>query len=285
MVTTEQLVALLGSSPTTIGGGNPNVAYNPATGFVAIPEGVTWTGTNWQYAGPTASGPDLAAFAAGDQFAPNTTGVVTPNGVQAPVVQAPVVQAPGVQAPGAQGGGAPALNVGMGSDFVTSILQLLGQLSGFAIQREQTQMQVQGQREQTQMQTQAQRDIAGVTAQQNAAFQLAGLYAAGPKSAAELAFAQAGQGLPAVGGGAAQLEQLIGASTRGGTGSTTTSPGGQSFSVPNTLSGQQLGGLAGNPNLAGIVESFSRAGGNPDVFRRSLAALLPSGFSGVGSGF
>lgn len=61
--------------------------------------------------------------------------------------------------------------------------------------------------------------------------------------------------------------------------------GGPAITVPSTLGGAQLSNLSGNPNLAGVIQSFAQAAGNPDIFARSAAALLPSGFGGTGSGF
>lgn len=118
----------------------------------------------------------------------------------------------------------------------------------------------------------------------NAAQALAGLYAAGPQSAAELAFLQAGMGFPAIGGSQAAAEDLFGAATRGASGRSTFSAGGQSVGIPNTLSGGQMRQLQGNPNLAGVIQSYARAAGNPDIFARSQAALVPSGYRDIMGG-
>ena len=165
------------------------------------------------------------------------------------------------------GGGVPGLNIPYGAEYLSPALQLYMEMLG---QIGQNQRFFPGLQEQ-----QRQFDE---TARQRAALSLASLYAAGPQSAAELAFANAGQGLPAVGGNAAALAGLIGPSTRGATGSTSTSPGGQTFTIPNTLSGAQLSGLTGNPNLAGVLGSFAQASGNPDIYRRSIEALIPHGY-------
>lgn len=165
--------------------------------------------------------------------------------------------------PGLVGQGPGELNVPFGADFLEPTLNAFTQLAGLQQAREQFQ----------------QSNLL------NAARALANLRAQGPQSAAELAFLQAGMGFPAIGGSRAAIEDLVGASTRGATGRTFADFGnGQGVSIPNTLSGAQLSGLQGNPNLSGVLESFATAAGNPDIFKRSIAALVPSGFEGVGSG-
>lgn len=155
------------------------------------------------------------------------------------------------------------MNVPYGSDYLDPTLQLYGLLAGLQ----------QGDKQ----------------FQQNALFNagnsLANLYAQGPNSAAELAFLQGGMGFPAIGGSRAAVQDLIGASTRGATGTYGLDlPGGQGVSLPSTLSGQQMQGLQANPNLAGVIGSFAKAAGNPDIFRRSIEALVPSGYQSSGSG-
>ncbi len=181
--------------------------------------------------------------------------------------------------------GAGELNVPFGADFLSPTLGLQGILAGLQEQGRQfdiTQPEQVSQFGQTLGEQGRQFDIGALF---NAAMSLAGLRAQGPQSAAELAFAQAGIGLPAIGGSAQNIEGLLGATTRGATGQTQFSAGGQGINIPNTLGGQQLAQLQGNPNLAGTLQSFAQAAGNPDILQRSLSALLPSGFQGVGSGF
>lgn len=170
---------------------------------------------------------------------------------------------------GGAGGAGGELNIPFGSEFFDPTLTALMQLFGLGEQRRQFDI--------TQPEQQRQFDV---TAFQRAALALANLRAQGPQSAAELAFAQAGMGLPAIGGSAANITDLLGATTRGASGQTQFEAGGQRVNIPNTLGGQQLARLQGNPNLAGVLGSFSRAAGNPDIFARSQAALLPSGFPG-----
>lgn len=114
----------------------------------------------------------------------------------------------------------------------------------------------------------------------NAAQALAGLYAQGPRSAAELAFANSGMGFPAIGGNAAAIEALIRSSTLGASApaANLNLGGGQAVSVPSTLGGQALARLQADPNLAGVIASFAKAAGNPDLLARSGAAALPAGF-------
>lgn len=156
-----------------------------------------------------------------------------------------------------------ALNIPYGADYLNPVLNAYLTLAGLNQQQQQFQQ----------------------NAAYNAAAALASLRAQGPLSAAELAFRQAGMGYPAIGGSTAAIEGLLGASTRGATGNTVTDFGnGQSVSTPNTLSGQQLQGLEANPNLAGVVQSFATAGGNPDIYKRSIQALLPASYQASGSG-
>ena len=115
-----------------------------------------------------------------------------------------------------------------------------------------------------------------------AAQALARLYAQGPQSAAELAFMNAGAGFPAIGGNAAAIASLIRSSTLGGSNpdATLNFGGGQSVSIPSTLGGQALARLQADPNLAGVIASFAKAVGNPDILSRSAQALIPAGFGG-----
>ena len=113
------------------------------------------------------------------------------------------------------------------------------------------------------------------TASFNAAMALANLRAQGPQSAAELALAQSGLGLDPFRSGA-NTAGLLGTSTRGAGGSSRFSVGGFNFDTPNTLGGQQL--AQGSPNTLGVLGSFAKAAGNPDLIGRSIRALLPSGF-------
>lgn len=162
----------------------------------------------------------------------------------------------GVPAPG----GAPTLNVGMGSDFLPPILGLLGQIYGIGENRRQFDITSAFQKAQT-------------LAQLNA----------NPRSAFELASLRQNMGL----GGTpfeGDIRQLIGATTQGASGQGSANPGTGNVTVPNTLTGGQLGALQGDPNASGIVESFAGAAGNPDILKRSIAALLPSGFQGIGGG-
>ena len=194
------------------------------------------------------------------------------------------------------------MNIPFGADFLQPTLNLQGILAqlqeqqrqfGLTLPEEQRQFDVnaalqrqqllgqQGQFGQTLAEQQRQFNTQSLF---NTAASLANLRAQGPQSAAELAFSQAGLGLPAIGGSAQNIEGLFGATTRGAGGGTTFEAGGQRVGIPNTLGGAQLAQLQGNPNLAGVLGSFARASGNPDLLARSVAALLPSGFQGAGSG-
>ncbi len=187
--------------------------------------------------------------------------------------------------------GAGELNVPFGADFLSPTLGLQGILAQLQEQGRQFDI---AQPLQEDILAEQQRQFGLTFGEQgrqfntsalfNAAQSLASLRAQGPQSAAELAFAQAGLGLPAIGGSAQNIAGLFGAATRGAGGQTTFGAGGQMIDIPNTLGGAQLSQLQGNPNLAGTLQSFAQASGNPDLLSRSLAALLPSGFQGVGSG-
>ena len=225
----------------------------------------------------------------------------------------PAVTSSGSVAPRAQvsanpspPGAAPVLNVPYGADYLDPTLQLYAQMLGLASNEKTFGMGLGEDRRQFDLglgenqrqfnmtfpETQRQFDarlgfdqgMFQTNTLMDAARALAGIYAQGPHSAAELAFLQAGMGFPGIGGSVAAMEGLIGAGTRGATGSTGVNVGGQRVSTPNTLSGSQLKGLQGNQNLAGVLGSFAKAGGNPDLFGRSYAALLPSGFQGTGGG-
>lgn len=52
--------------------------------------------------------------------------------------------------------------------------------------------------------------------------------------------------------------------------------GNQQVSVPGTLSGRELDFLSANPNVANIIQDISDKFGNPDVFARSMSALIPT---------
>ena len=154
-------------------------------------------------------------------------------------------------------GGAGALNVPYGSDYFSSVLDAYLRMLTLGQQRQQFQ----------------------TTAQMAGAEALARLFAAGPQSAAELAFSQAGRGMPAFGGGAVPIEDIIRSATFGAG----AAPGvldfnGQQISVPATIGGAALERLRGNPNAAGVIQSFARPAGNPDIIQRSIASLLPAGF-------
>lgn len=167
------------------------------------------------------------------------------------------------------------MNVPFGSEYLDPALNLYGLLAQLQQQKEQFEATL----------GQTDRHF-GANTLLSAGQALANLYAQGPQSAAELAFLQGGQGFPAIGGGRAAIESLIGSATRGATGSTSVDfPGGQGVSIPNTLGGTQMQGLQSNPNLAGVLESYAKAAGNPDLYARSIASLVPSAFRGMGSGF
>lgn len=212
---------------------------------------------------------------------------VTANGTVAPTAP--------VSAAAPPPGQAPVLNVPYGSDYLDPTLALYAQMLGLAsnektfglgLAEDQRQFNLQfpeSQRQFNQTLGLNQQQF-GVNTLMDAAKYLANLYAQGPMSAAELAFYQSGLGFPAIGGSSAAAQDLIGAATRGATGNTTFSAGGQAVNIPNTLSGAQLRGLQGNPNAAGVIQSFAKAAGNPDIYQRSFNALIPSGYTGTGGG-
>ena len=271
--TTEQLIALLGYDP------NQHYAQLQAQG---VP----------QFAIDAVKAQNNARINAAYPPAVTSSGTVAPRAA--------------VSANPSPPGSAPQLNIPYGADYLNPTLQLYAQMLGLAsnektfglgLGEDRRQFDLglgenQRQFNMTFPETQRQFDqrlgfdqnMFQTNTLMDAASMLANLYAQGPASAAELAFLQAGMGFPAIGGGTSPMEGLIGGATRGGTGRTGVNIGGQSVSTPNTLSGGQLRGLQGNQNLAGVLGSFAKAGGNPDLFSRSYAALLPSGFTGSGGG-
>ena len=260
--TTDQIVALLGYDP------NQHYAQLRAQGVpeFAIQEVMNQNNQRISAAFPPA---------------------VTPSGTVAP--SAPVTANPSPP------GQSPVLNVPYGADYLDPTLALYAQMLGLAsnektfgmgLAEDQRQFNLQFPENQRQFNETLGfgKEQFGTNTLMDAARALANLYAAGPQSAAELAFLQANMGFPAIGGGRVPMEDLIGSATRGATGNTTFSAGGQSVGIPNTLSGAQIRGLQGNQNLAGVLGSYAKAAGNPDLFSRSYAALLPSGFTGSGGG-
>lgn len=106
-----------------------------------------------------------------------------------------------------------------------------------------------------------------------------------PRSAAQLAFQRSGLGLDPFGDNALDAAKLATFSTRGNTGTDGVDFGGGAVAnVARALNLKQLKGLSGDPNGQGVLESFAGAAGNPDIIRRSIAALIPTGFGGVGAG-
>lgn len=199
---------------------------------------------------------------------------------QAPA--APTTPPPSFIAPNGQPG---QVNVPFGSAYFEPSLQSYTALAGQKEQGRQFdlgQSQQQRQFDATMGQNAGQFNVQTLL---NAAQALASLFSQGPQSAAELAFLQAGMGFPAIGGARPAMEDLIGSATRGASGSAPLDFGnGQGVSIPNTLSGQQMQGLSANKNLAGVLGSFAKAAGNPDLFARSIAALIPSNYRPLGSG-
>lgn len=263
--TTEQLIAILGYDPN---------AQNAALAAQGVPA--------WALQAPLdPNSPRVQALNAA--YPP----AVTPSGTAAPTAP--------VSANAPPPGQAPVLDVPYGSDYLDPTLQLYATMLGLAsnektfglgLGEDQRQFNLTFPENQRQFNETLGfgREQFGTNTLMDAASRLANLYAQGPASAAELAFLQAGMGFPAIGGSRVGIEDLIGAATRGATGNTTFSAGGQSVGIPNTLSGGQLRGLQGNPNLAGVLGSYAKASGNPDIYQRSYAALLPSGYTGTGGG-
>lgn len=244
--TTEQLVAML-----TAGGQAPTaqwLAANPqqrisGTGVWGTPTTNTSVSGNANVEALFRDAGVASPYGGGGRAAPGVIGgsTVDPNGA----TTTPLV-------PGG-------LNVPFGSDYFAPSLDSWTRLQLANMQNQQFQQ----------------------TARQAAAEALARLYANGPASAAELAFLNAGQGFPAIGGSASAIADLIRSSTFGASNpdATLAFGNGQSVSIPSTLGGQALARLQADPNLAGVIESFAKAAGNPDILTRSARAALPAGFS------
>lgn len=197
------------------------------------------------------------ALAVAQQSLSQLTGQQLPGPTAAPTAVGPT----GESAPFIDNQQAGQFNVPFGADFLDPQLQFLLGVLGLQQGGEQFGQQLQF------AQAQA---LAGLRSQ--------------PGSAAELALLQSQLGMPTGLPSQFPIEQLLGASTQGAGGTATGQIGGSQISAPNTLSGQQLSQLAGNPNAQGVLSSFSRFLGNPDILARSAAAALPAGFQGVGSG-
>lgn len=273
MASTSDLVDMAGSNMET-GGQNPN--YSEAWLEMLAASGVPSEIANqavYNNFGQDAL-PAIAASQAAEQGqqggVPATIAPTQPG--------AKVGASAGTAVPAASG--APSLNVGYGSDFVQPLLQLLGQIYGIGENARQF----------------------DTTAAFTKAQQLASL-SANPLSAYEAAALRAQLGLGGT-SSAADIMGLLSPSTVGASGQQTPAnpaiPAGQAAatpgtspeagtpmfgsSIPNTLSGGQMAQLEGNPTGAGVLQSFATAGGNPDILKRSLAALLPAGFQSVAAG-
>lgn len=105
---------------------------------------------------------------------------------------------------------------------------------------------------------------------------------ANPASAAELAILQ-GAIVPGAGGVNARATDLAGGGAAPGVANSVFTTGNQSLSLPGTFSGAQLQNLQSNPDLASNLDSFAKAARDPNLFQRSVDALIPAGFGGVGS--
>lgn len=173
----------------------------------------------------------------------------------------------------------PDLNLGYGADFLPLALDAYLQMLGLG--------ETKAGRLQQNTQFFAGLGQQGEQFNQQALFQAAQALAqlgANPYSAAELAFMRKGLGFEALGANGMDIRELITSGTERATGVDAVDFGTQSLQIPRTLSGRQATQVARDPNLTGVMESFARAAGNPDLLTRSLFASLPSGFSGVGSG-
>lgn len=91
---------------------------------------------------------------------------------------------------------------------------------------------------------------------------------------------QAPAGVSTQGAMTPAVANLMRASTAGAGGTAAVGLGGLEF--PRTLGGAELARM--NTGQQGVFESGSRAAGNPGAIERSMRALLPSGFGGVGAG-